>query len=225
MAEPPQVHEAIAAVIEAMPGIGKDSEITEGGQRYKYRGIEQIKEALKPVLASNGVHYSPHRIRGAVDEPYQTRNGATWQRTRLIVTYRIYGPDGSYIEAEGRGEGADASDKAQNKAMTGAEKQVLLQVFCIADGEDPDAHRGEEQASSERTWTKIEVKFDLAAKILDELKVDQPRSMELAAAAWKSIGDDTRAEWPVSEALELIAACVAEAASLDGMDAAVGGDA
>lgn len=140
-----QVHAAIASVISEMPAIGKESEIKEGPQKYKYRGIEQIKAELKLVMAKHGVHYAPHRIRDAQDSAYETRSGATWQRVRLTVTYRIYGPDGSYIEAEGRGEGADSSDKAQNKAMTGAEKQVLLQVFAIADSEDPDQLRPPEQ--------------------------------------------------------------------------------
>lgn len=148
MGEPVGVHQAIAAVIHDLPAIGKDSKITEGPQKYSYRGIEQIKAELKPLLATHGVHYAPTAIVQVDDSTYQTRNGAEWQRVRLIVTYRIWGPDGSYIDAVGRGEGADNSDKACNKAMTVAEKQMLVQVFCVADGaSDPDHTRADEQSA------------------------------------------------------------------------------
>lgn len=215
--EPPQVHAAIAAVIEAMPGIGKDSEMGDGG--YRYRGIERIKAELKPLLAEHGLHYAPHSVREAVDTPYQTKGGATWQRSRLTVTFRFYATDGSFIEAEGRGEGADNSDKGCNKAMTGAEKQVLLQVFCIADTEDPDAHRPEEQVPG---WAVKTVKGGIVTEIEKQLHVPHEQAVELAQRAWAVVGDD-RPEWPAAEAEAVISAAVDEAGRLDGMDTAVGG--
>lgn len=141
MTDHPSVHEAIAGVIRDLPAVGKDSEVTQGA-RYKYRGIEAIKAALKPLLAQHGVHYAPTTITEIVDSTYQTKQGDTWQRIRMIVGYTVYGPAGDSIPAVGRGEGADNSDKACNKAMTVAEKQMLVQVFCIADADgDPDASR------------------------------------------------------------------------------------
>ena len=146
MTDHPSVHEAIAGVIRDLPAVGKDSEVTQGA-RYKYRGIEAIKAALKPLLAQHGVHYAPTTITEIADSTYQTKQGDTWQRIRMIVGYTVYGPAGDSIPAVGRGEGADNSDKACNKAMTVAEKQMLVQVFCIADADgDPDASRAEEQA-------------------------------------------------------------------------------
>lgn len=56
------VHTAITAVIRDLPGIGKDQQITDGPQRYAYRGIEQIKAELKPILAKHGVHYTPFSL-------------------------------------------------------------------------------------------------------------------------------------------------------------------
>lgn len=218
MTDPPQVHQAIAAVIEAMPGIGKDSEMGEGG--YKYRGIEKIKSELKPLLAEHGLYYAPHSVRESVDTPYQTKNGATWQRSRLTVTYRFYGRDGSFIEAEARGEGADNSDKASNKAMTSAEKQVLLQVFCVADTEDPDKHRPEEQVPG---WEVKTVKGGIVTEIEKQLNIPHEKAVELGQRAWAEVGDD-RHEWTVNDAQDVIEAAVNAAARLDGMDTAVGGD-
>lgn len=154
-AGPLSVHEAIAAVIRDLPAIGKDQRVTDGA-KYMYRGIEQIKAALKPLLAQHGVHYAPTSIVTVDDTTYQSGSGATWQRVRLIVAYRIWGPDGSWIDAVGRGEGADNSDKACNKAMTTAEKQVLGQVFCIADSDgDPDESRPDEQVVDTRPMVNM----------------------------------------------------------------------
>lgn len=174
MTEALTVHQAIAAVIADLPAIGKDSKITEGPQKYSYRGIEAIKAELKPLLGKHGVHYAPVDIGPIDDSTYNTRNGAEWQRVRMVVRYRIYGPDGSHIEAVGRGEGADNSDKACNKAMTVAEKQMLVQTFCIADGDkDPDHQRAEEQAT--RYATVAEAK----RRIMDGVGKDE------AALWWK----------------------------------------
>ena len=144
---PAAVHAAIASVVSELPAIGKDSQM-KGGASYRYRGIEAIKAELKPLLGKHGVHYAPE-VFGQADfgtetTTFKNGNTSTWQRVRLNVGFRIYGPDGSSIPAVGYGEGYDNSDKALNKAMTMAEKQMLIQVFCVADGDpDPDHERPE----------------------------------------------------------------------------------
>lgn len=199
------VHQAIAAVIEDLPAVGKDQRIEEGPQKYQYRGIEQIKAALKPLLARHGVHYAPHDITTVDDSTYETRNGAVWQRVRLVVRYRIYGPDGSHIEAVGRGEGADNSDKACNKAMTVAEKQVLVQVFCIADADgDPDAHRADEQAQPE----PMVQRSGLKGRVADALGRD-------LAVEWWGEHNPGPGPWSVEEADRLFASAQAWAAGLE----------
>jgi hypothetical protein len=71
-------------------------------------------------------------------------------RVMLRVGYRIYGPDGSYIEAASYGEGTDSGDKATSKAMTMAFKYLLFELLCIADPEDDaDKHSPEEGIPSE----------------------------------------------------------------------------
>ncbi len=143
----PSVHEAIAAMIGAMPAIAKDQRMADGPARYQYRGIEQIKAALKPLLAGHGIHYSAAAYEAVDDSEYQVRSGSVWQRTRITVRWRIYGPAGDHFDHVTRGEGSDSGDKATNKAMTAAEKYLLMQVFAIADAgaDDPDADDPDEQ--------------------------------------------------------------------------------
>jgi hypothetical protein len=58
----------------------------------------------------------------------------------VTVTFRFYGPDGNYIEAQACGEASDAGDKAIPKAHSVAYRTMLLQALCIpTDEADPDA--------------------------------------------------------------------------------------
>ena len=203
------VHGAIAAVIADLPAIGKDSRMTGGGPQYSYRGIEAIKAELKPLLGKHGVHYAPADF-GPAEFGVETTtsrqgNTTTWQRVRVSVKFRIYGPDGSLVEAVGYGEGLDNSDKALNKAMTMAEKQMLIQVFCVSDGDPdpdharPDRDQPQAQVESESTATANWVKAQIVDAIgKDNAKVwwehinpgDGPFTMDRAthlvseAAAW-----------------------------------------
>lgn len=188
------VHEAIAEVIGELPAVGKDSEIESGPQRYRYRGIEAIKAALKPVLAAAGVHYTLHRLVAVVDDTVPVgRQGSVWQRTRLQARWRIYGPEGDHVTVETRGEGIDSSDKAANKAVTVAEKQMLLTTFCVADGtEDPDHERHEITDRPRVGWfdgSPKALKFAMVDAITAEVTAgDRGRALELAAKAWEILG-------------------------------------
>jgi hypothetical protein len=50
----------------------------------------------------------------------------------LHVRYTFYGPQGDYVCADAWGEGTDSGDKATNKAMTMALKNVIAQTFAIS---------------------------------------------------------------------------------------------
>ena len=202
---PPSVHWQIAAVIGSMPGIGKDSEIEQGPQRYKYRGIEAIKAELKPLLAAHRVHYVLHRIVEITDDTVPVGDkGKQWQRTRLRARWRVYGPGGDHVSVETRGEGVDSSDKAANKAVTGAEKQMLLTTFCVADGDDPDHSRPEITAEL-AVWPAKTIKGGMVTEIAQQVTDgDLTRATELAALAWDTFGLAEVTELPEAEAREKI---------------------
>jgi hypothetical protein len=140
------IHSRITSIIADLPAIGKDSEISGGGQRYKYRGIDDIMPSIKGLLAKHGVHLAP--TFSVIDdqswEVARDRGGSTrWRHVTISGTYRFYGAEGDYVEVTTIGEGKDSADKAFNKAMTAALKYALIQTFAIADGEDPDVERPE----------------------------------------------------------------------------------
>jgi ERF superfamily len=205
------VHGAISRVIGAMPGIGKDQTMGGPGGGYQYRGIEAIKVEIKPLLAAHRVHYALHRIVEITDDTVPVGDkGKVWQRTRLRARWRIYGPDGDYVTVETRGEGVDSSDKAANKAVTGAEKQMLLTTFCVADGDDPDHARPEILEHLElAVWPAKTIKGGMVHEIAAQVTAgDLDRARELAALAWDTFALGDVVELPVDEAREKIDAAV-----------------
>jgi len=132
----PMIHAAIVAVIDALPSIGKDAEMTQG-PRYNYRSIEAILPHVKKVFAEHGVHpTAKHHL--VTDEQISTAKGGAMTRVVVRSTFKFYAVDGSYVETTTYGEARDAGDKAFNKAETAAWKYALIETLCIAEGDDPD---------------------------------------------------------------------------------------
>jgi len=127
----PSVVQAIAAVMADLPAIGKGDKSPEG---YSYRGIEAITKHLQPLLAKHGVVIVPSATLGSVQQSPEMKPG--WQDVYLNVAWKIYGPDGEFIEAHTCGIGRDRADKGVNKAQTQAYKYLLLHMLSIADKAD-----------------------------------------------------------------------------------------
>lgn len=136
---PRTVYEAITRVIADSPAIGKEGQMNAGaGGNYRYRGIEDIMGALKKLVAREGIVFVPF-VRHKEMLTRQTRNNTNLYVAQLFVEYHVYGPDGGHLTARVWSEGSDSGDKALAKAMTSAYKQLLNQLFFVADSEgDPD---------------------------------------------------------------------------------------
>ena len=137
--EPKGIYQAMAAIAAEIGAIGKDKRCTQGAS-FAYRGIDDVYNALNPIMAKHGVFVLP--IAGErTTETRQTRNGATMEIVVMRMTYKFCHADGSFVEAVTVGQAMDSGDKATNKAMAIAHKYAILQAFCIPteDMEDPDA--------------------------------------------------------------------------------------
>lgn len=133
------IYESIAKIMEEIPAIGKGK--TNTTQGFKYRGIDDVMNALQPLLAKNKVFIVPQILEQTREERTSTKGG------KLIysicrIKYVFYAEDGTFVEAITIGEGMDSGDKSTNKAMAIAMKYALFQVFCIPTEEmakvDPD---------------------------------------------------------------------------------------
>lgn len=142
--QPTGIYQAMAAILAEIPSIGKDNRNKDQG--FQYRGIDDVYNALHPLLARHKVFMAP-TVLSRTSEDRTTAKGGVMQCVTLSVEYRFFHADGSFVSCTVMGEGRDISDKATNKAMASAHKYALLQTFCIPTEDigqdDPDAETPE----------------------------------------------------------------------------------
>lgn len=137
--KPPHVYTAIAEVMGelAKTGIGKNNKNTQ--QNYKFRGIDDVYNALAPLLSRAKLLILPRVLNRTVTER-ETRNGGVLFYVVLDVEFDLVsGVDGSKHTVRIVGEAMDSADKASNKAMSAAYKYACIEAFCIPTEGDNDA--------------------------------------------------------------------------------------
>lgn len=131
-----RIYEAINQVMKDCGFIGKDS--INPQQKYKFRGIDAVMNALNPALIKNRVFVMPE-VLDQTREERQTKTGGLLIYSVVRVKYTFYADDGSSVSAVVVGEGMDSGDKATNKAMSAAFKYACFQTFCIPTEEMRDS--------------------------------------------------------------------------------------
>ena len=140
MADASSVFQALAAVSAEVGAVAK-SRKAAGADSYRYRGIEDVMNALHGPLAEHGVILVPRVVEASQElDPYKLGDKG-WNRTRVTVEYDVYGPDGSSLPQPLRvvGDALDNSDKGWGKAMSYAYKTALGQLFTLPTEEDNEA--------------------------------------------------------------------------------------
>jgi len=130
-----EIHKAIMGVMEDIGAIGKNQ--TNKQQGFKYRGIDDVMNALQPLMVKHKLYAVPNVLEQHREERTTTK-GASLFYSILKVEYSFFAADGSSASAVVIGEGMDSGDKASNKAMAVAFKYACFQVFCIPTEEMPD---------------------------------------------------------------------------------------
>jgi hypothetical protein len=140
------VYEAIKNVMADMSKVGIAKEQKNVSQGFKFRGIDDVYNALSPALARHHLVMLPFiQERQVTERP--TRNGGVMLHVVLVVDYTfVCSTDGSFHTVRAYGEAMDSGDKATNKALAAAYKYMCFQAFCIpiqGQGEDADAETHE----------------------------------------------------------------------------------
>jgi len=145
MSEKIGIYEALAAITSELGAITKDKRCTQGAN-FAYRGIDDVYNALNPLLGKHGVFVLPSAGERTT-EGRTTKNGSYMEVVTVKMTYRFCHKDGSFVECATIGEAMDSGDKATNKAMSVAHKYAVLQTFCVPtedlqlDDPDREAHQ------------------------------------------------------------------------------------
>lgn len=134
-----QVYAAIAAVQKGLSklGIAKDRKNVQQG--YAFRGIDDVYNALAPLLAEHGLCILPRVLSRVVTERRTKQDTALFSVVVDMEFDLVSAADGSKHTIRTIGEAMDSGDKATNKAMSAAYKYACLQTFAIPTEGDNDA--------------------------------------------------------------------------------------
>ena len=133
------VVQAMNAVMKEVREVKKDQTANIPGANFKYRGVDQVVEALSASIREHGIVIVPVSV-----EPDhwtgQTSKGNAVNYSRVVVAYAIYGPEGDSIPGQSVGEAMDSGDKSLSKAMSVSWRTFLLEAFHLPTNEpDPDS--------------------------------------------------------------------------------------
>ena len=137
-----KIYQAIADIMAEVEAIGKNQKNQQQG--FKFRGIDDVYNAIHPLFAKHGVFTVPTVVNERTEDRV-TKSGGNLIYRVLTIQYSFFAVDGSHVDATVIGEGMDSGDKAANKAMAVGHKYALLQVLCIPteDMVDPDSETQE----------------------------------------------------------------------------------
>lgn len=138
----PKVYTAIARVTADLSIEGISKERSNQQQGYKFRGIDDVYNALSPILSRHGLCMLPRILSREVVERQTQKGGVLFNVTVEAEFDLVCAEDASVHTIRTFGEAMDSADKATNKAMSAAYKYAAMQAFAIpTEGDnDADAH-------------------------------------------------------------------------------------
>lgn len=122
-------------------GIGKNQRNSQGSGYY-FRGIDDVYNAIGPLLAESGLAILPRCLSRECVERVSGQGKALFYVTVDMEFDFVSASDGSKHTVKMFGEAMDSGDKATNKAMSAAYKYAMFQAFCIpTEGENDADHQ------------------------------------------------------------------------------------
>jgi len=127
-----KVYKAINAVQDELSKIGITKNKTNSqGAGYKFRGIDDIYNAISPLLAKHSLCILPRVLARECVERIAKSGGALFYVTVEVEFDFVCAEDGSKHTVKTFGEAMDSGDKATNKAMSASYKYACIQTFAI----------------------------------------------------------------------------------------------
>jgi hypothetical protein len=161
-------------------GISKDRTNTQGSG-YKFRGIDDVYNAVAPLLATHGLCILPRMLTRICEERQSRSGGALFYVTVEAEFDFVCAEDGSMHTVKTFGEAMDSGDKATNKAMSAAYKYAAFQAFAIPTEGDNDADAQTHQVAPrlKHTPTDEVIRLSDARRMVIEL------AASIAVEKWK----------------------------------------
>lgn len=173
-----KIYTALADIMSDVEAVKKNKSNAQQG--FKYRGIDDLFNALHNSFAKNKVFIS-FDVKDNRTETLEQNNKLLF-KICLLVEYKFVADDGSYVTTTTYTESLDFGDKGAGKALSYALKYVLMQMFLIPtdDTKDNDSESIEVQKKTETKKATASampegerikaIKEIKEAKTLDELR-------------------------------------------------------
>lgn len=156
---PKGVYAKIAAItgILAREGIAKSRKANFGN----FRGIDDVYNALAPLLAEHRLSIMPRMVAREVVERKSSKGNALFYTTVEAEFDFVSADDHSIHVVCTYGEAMDTGDKATTKAMSAAYKAMAFMTFCVPTEGDNDTESQSHEVSADMP---ADIAADLLAK-------------------------------------------------------------
>lgn len=176
----PQIFSLMGKIMAEISPVSKDRKNIQ--QNYSFRGIDDMYNAVQPILAKYGVFCMPSYSTPVITER-KSKNGGAIFDCSVTGVFTFYAPDGSSVSTTVPNGAMDSGDKAVSKALSGAYKYALMQVFCIPTDEPKD---------SENDTHEVRYEYDPQPPVQKAAKPEPKPALKLP--------DDLDASDPLSDA-------------------------
>ncbi len=176
-----KVYKAINAVQSELSSVGitKDRRNMQGSG-YNFRGIDDVYNAIAPLLAKHSLCILPRVLTRECVERSSKSGGALFYVTVEVEFDFVSADDGSKHTVKTFGEAMDSGDKATNKAMSAAYKYAAFQAFSIPTEADNDADAHTHSVASKTVLIDPLIASIDAATTEDELKLAYFEAIKIA---------------------------------------------
>jgi hypothetical protein len=178
-----KVYKAINAVQAELAKTGISKDRVNEQQRYKFRGVDEVYNALSPLLAKHGLCILPRVVSRECVERESAQQKALFYVTVHMEFDFVASEDGSKHTVVTYGEAMDSGDKATNKAMSAAYKYACMQAFSIPTEGDNDADATTHEVRINPVKNAMEDEFlppeeieslkNLAAELVQIIEIDK----------------------------------------------------
>lgn len=165
----------------AKRGISKDRRNEQ--QNYRFRGIDDVYNAVSALMAEHGLCILPRCTERTVTERQTAKGGVLFYVVVRCEFDFVAAADGSTHTVVTYGEAMDSADKATNKAMSAAYKYALMQAFAIPTEGDNDA---------DATTHEVAPLTDIERVALTKLREASLEGTDALSAAWQAVGKPIR---------------------------------
>lgn len=168
-----EIYNRLSKIMAEVNPIAKEKSNHQQG--YKFRGIDDLYNALHDIFSKNEVFITSEVIDSNREER-TTKNGGVLLYSIVRVKFTLFTTDGSSVSSIIEGEAMDNGDKATNKALSVALKYCLMQMFLIPtedlksldpDNSSPEPAPRQQPQQEEKPWLN---KGEALNKAMDYLR-------------------------------------------------------